>query len=392
MKISSYEESVELAIERGAFPVFSWDTEKDNAFIKSLPKRLRERIQKHGRRNISILTNAPTGSVSIMSQTSSGLEPVFRNSYIRRRKLDHSEETEADFVDDLGDRWKEFKVYHHNAQQYIDKYGVDDLPGFFTESNQIDWTKRIGIQSTIQRHIDHSISSTINLPKGTSSKIVGDLYFDAWRSGLKGVTVYVDGSRSGVLISKDSTEKSVEFFPQNNSPKRPIELDCEIHRPTIRGEEWTILVGLIGDKPYEIMGGLSTFVEIPRKYTEGVIVKHARKSTNSVYDLKFGEDGDEIVIKNVVKVFDNPNHSVFTRMISLAMRHGSGVQYVVEQLNKDRDSDVFSFSKVIARVLKKYIQDGSRASDKTCTECNSEGLIYVEGCITCTSCGYAKCG
>jgi len=392
LKISSYEESVELAIERGAFPVFSWDTEKDNAFIKSLPKRLRERIQKHGRRNISILTNAPTGSVSIMSQTSSGLEPVFRNSYIRRRKLDHSEETEADFVDDLGDRWKEFKVYHHNAQQYIDKYGVDDLPGFFTESNQIDWTKRIGIQSTIQRHIDHSISSTINLPKGTSSKIVGDLYFDAWRSGLKGVTVYVDGSRSGVLISKDSTEKSVEFFPQNNSPKRPIELDCEIHRPTIRGEEWTILVGLIGDKPYEIMGGLSTFVEIPRKYTEGVIVKHARKSTNSVYDLKFGEDGDEIVIKNVVKVFDNPNHSVFTRMISLAMRHGSGVQYVVEQLNKDRDSDVFSFSKVIARVLKKYIQDGSRASDKTCTECNSEGLIYVEGCITCTSCGYAKCG
>ena len=145
-------------------------------------------------------------------------------------------------------------------------------------------------------------------------------------------------------------------------------------------------------KPYEIMGGLSTFVEIPKKYTHGTILKHPRKSTNSIYDLKFGENGGEVIIKNVVKVFDNPNHSVFTRMISLALRHGSGVQYVVEQLNKDRDSDMFSFSKVTARVLKKYIQDGSKASDKKCTECDSEGLVYVEGCVTCTSCGYAKCG
>lgn len=392
LKTSSYEESVELAIERGAFPAFSWETEKDNAFIKSLPKALRERIEKHGRRNISILTNAPTGSVSIMSQTSSGLEPVFRNSYVRRRKLDHSEKTDADFIDDLGDRWKEFKVYHHNVRQYLDSHEGADLPNFFTESHEIDWMRRIEIQAAIQRHIDHSISSTINLPKGTPSEVVGELYFDAWRKGLKGVTVYVDGSRTGVLLSEDSSEKSQEPFPQNNSPKRPIELECEIHRPTIQGEEWTILVGLMDGKPYEIMGGLSTFVEIPKKYTHGTILKHPRKSTNSIYDLKFGENGGEVIIKNVVKVFDNPNHSVFTRMISLALRHGSGVQYVVEQLNKDRDSDMFSFSKVTARVLKKYIQDGSRASDKKCTECGSEDLIYVEGCVTCTSCGYAKCG
>mgnify|MGYP003148801863 FL=1 len=392
LKTSSYEESVELAIERGAFPAFSWETEKDNAFIKSLPKSLRERIEKHGRRNISILTNAPTGSVSIMSQTSSGLEPVFRNSYVRRRKLDHSEKTDADFIDDLGDRWKEFKVYHHNVRQYLDSHEGADLPNFFTESHEIDWMRRIEIQAAIQRHIDHSISSTINLPKGTPSEVVGELYFDAWRKGLKGVTVYVDGSRTGVLLSEDSSEKSQEPFPQNNSPKRPIELECEIHRPTIQGEEWTILVGLMDGKPYEIMGGLSTFVEIPKKYTHGTILKHPRKSTNSIYDLKFGENGGEVIIKNVVKVFDNPNHSVFTRMISLALRHGSGVQYVVEQLNKDRDSDMFSFSKVTARVLKKYIQDGSKASDKKCTECGSEDLIYVEGCVTCTSCGYAKCG
>ncbi|HAI39148.1 MAG TPA: adenosylcobalamin-dependent ribonucleoside-diphosphate reductase, partial [Maribacter sp.] len=340
LKTSSYEESVELAIERGAFPAFSWETEKDNAFIKSLPKALRERIEKHGRRNISILTNAPTGSVSIMSQTSSGLEPVFRNSYVRRRKLDHSEKTDADFIDDLGDRWKEFKVYHHNVRQYLDSHEGADLPNFFTESHEIDWMRRIEIQAARQRHIDHSISSTINLPKGTPSEVVGELYFDAWRKGLKGVTVYVDGSRTGVLLSEDSSEKSQEPFPQNNSPKRPIELECEIHRPTIQGEEWTILVGLMDGKPYEIMGGLSTFVEIPKKYTHGTILKHPRKSTNSIYDLKFGENGGEVIIKNVVKVFDNPNHSVFTRMISLALRHGSGVQYVVEQLNKDRDSDM----------------------------------------------------
>tara|TARA_R100000005_G_scaffold96017_1_gene80119 strand:+ start:2863 stop:5280 length:2418 start_codon:yes stop_codon:yes gene_type:complete len=392
LKVSAYEESVELAIERGAFPVFSWETEKNNAFIESLPASLKKKIEKHGRRNISILTNAPTGSVSIMSQTSSGLEPVFRNSYTRRRKLDHSENVVADFIDDLGDRWKEFKVYHHNLQEYMDKTGAAKVPSFFTESHEIDWTKRIDIQSFIQRHIDHSISSTINLPKGTSPEVVAELYFDAWRKGLKGVTVYVDGSRTGVLITDDQEEQLDLLFPQNNAPKRPLELSCEIHRPTIKGEEWTILVGLMDDKPYEIMGGLSTFVEIPKKYTHGTIIKHTRKSTNSIYDLKFGDNGDEVIIKDIVKVFDNPNHSVFTRMISLALRHGSGVQFVVEQLNKDRDSDMFSFSKVTARVLKKYIEDGAKASDKTCTECGSEGLVYIEGCITCTSCGYAKCG
>ena len=390
LKVESYKESVALAKERGTFPAFSWDLEKNNAFIQSLPKSLREDIAKYGRRNISILTNAPTGSVSILSQTSSGLEPVFRNSYIRRRKLDHSESNiEADFVDDLGDRWKEFEVFHHNVQEYMDIMNVKELPDFFIESDQINWNKRIDIQATIQRHIDHSISSTINLPKDTDPSIVGELYFEGWRKGLKGITVYVDGSRSGVLVTKD--EKEDAYFIQNNAPKRPIELPCEIHRPTIQGEEWTILVGLMDGKPYEIMGGLSTFVEVPRKLTHGILVKHPRKSTNSIYDLKIGENGSEFRIKDIVKVFDNPNHSVFTRMISLSLRHGSGVKYVVEQLRKDKNSDMFSFSKVIARVLKKYIEDGDIASDKNCPECSAEGLIYVDGCVTCTSCGFSKC-
>ena len=389
LKIESYKESVELAKERGTFPAFNWEVEKENAFIASLPAKLQKAIAKHGRRNISILTNAPTGSVSILSQTSSGLEPVFRNSYTRRRKLDYNEtDIKADFVDDLGDRWKEFNVFHHNVGQYLKLKKTDKIPEFFIESDQIDWNKRIDVQATIQRHIDHSISSTINLPKDTDPSVVAELYFEGWRKGLKGITVYVDGSRSGVLVTDTEEE---EVFSQNNAPKRPNDLLCEIHRPTIQGEEWTILVGLMNGKPYEIMGGLSTFVEVPRKMTHGILVKHPRKSTNSIYDLKIGENGSEFRIKDIVKVFDNPNHSVFTRMISLSLRHGSGVKYVVEQLRKDKDSDMFSFSKVIARVLKKYIEDGDTASDKNCPECLTEGLIYVDGCVTCVSCGFSKC-
>ena len=392
LKTSSYRESVELAKERGPFPSFDWETEKDNLFIKSLPVDLQEDISKYGRRNISILTNAPTGSVSIMSQTSSGLEPVFRNFYIRRRKLDHSDKNiTADFVDELGDRWQEFSVYHHNLKQYMNKYDTDDIPEFFIESDKIDWMKRIEIQSTIQKHIDHSISSTINLPAETPSSVVADLYFEGWKKGLKGITVYVDGSRSGVLITKEQAEQAQLEFPQHNAPRRPDELRCEIHRPTIKGEEWTILVGLMDGRPYEVIGGLSTFVEIPRKYSQGTILKYTRKSTESRYDLSLGEGDEELLIKNVVKVFDNPNYSVFTRMISLALRHGSGIQYVVEQLGKDKDSDMFSFSKVVARVLKKYIQDGLKATDKTCPECQAEGLVYMDGCVTCTECGYSKC-
>ena len=358
-----------------------------------LLQKIREAIQQFGRRNISILTNAPTGSVSIMSQTSSGLEPVFRNSYTRRRKLSHNDlNEEADFVDELGDGWKEFKVFHHNVAEYLAEFGLSDnaVPSFFTESDGIDWTKRIDIQAAIQRHIDHSISSTINLPKGTSPDVVAELYLEGWRQGLKGVTVYVDGSRSGVLVTETNSKQ--EGFPQHSAPKRPKELPCDIHHTTIGGEKWVFLVGLWEGKPYEVMGGLANLIEIPRKHKVGIIVKHPRKTMNSIYDLRFGNDEDEVLIKNVVKVFDNPNNSIFTRMISLSLRHGAKINYVVEQIQKNRESDMFSFSRCIARILKNYIQDGERASEKTCPSCGSEGLIYVEGCATCTSCGYAKCG
>jgi len=389
---ASYMESARLSEERGAFEAFDWSREKDNEYIQRLPQNIKALIQQVGRRNISILTNAPTGSVSILSQTSSGLEPVFRNKYIRRRKLSHNEQdSEADYVDALGDKWVEYEVLHHNVARWVEMFGTADLPDFFTESDQIDWLRRVDIQAAIQKSIDHSISSTINLPKGTEPSVVAELYFNAWKRGLKGVTVYVDGSRSGVLI-EDNSEADSASFPQNRAPKRPEELYCTIHHTTIKGERWTILVGLLDGRPYEVMGGLSNYIEIPKKYTQGTLIKKSRKTINSIYDLKFGEDGDEIVIKDIVKVFDNPNHSAFTRMISLGLRHGAPAQYVVEQMQKDRDSDMFSFAKCVSRVLKNYIEDGTAASDKTCPACNSEGLVYIDGCASCKECGHAKCG
>ena len=395
LRNSAYTESVNLATERGAFLAFDWEKEKDNAFIKRLPTAIKKLIKHHGRRNISILTNAPTGSVSILSQTSSGLEPVFRNSYKRRRKLSHNETgVEPDFVDDMGDKWLEYDVFHHNVQEWKDAHlAAVSVPDFFVTSDQIDWTRRVAIQAAIQQNIDHSISSTINLPKGTPSSVVSDLYRLGWKKGLKGITVYVDGSRSGVLVSNE-TKAPTEKFPQNIAPRRPDDLDCDIHHTTIKGERWTILVGLFQDKPYEVMGGLSNLIEIPKRYTGGRLRKQSYKTKENRYDLTFGENGDEVVVKDVVKVFDNPNNSAFTRMISLGLRHGAKPSFLVEQLQKDKDSDMFSFARCVGRILKNYIKNGERAhSDKACPSCGADhGLIYQDGCVTCTKCGYSKCG
>jgi ribonucleoside-diphosphate reductase alpha chain len=383
---AAYFESCMLAKERGSFPVFDWEKEKDNAFIKNLPEDIRELIRTVGRRNISILTNAPTGSVSIMSQTSSGLEPVFRNFYIRRRKLSHNEQDQmAAFVDAMGDKWTEYKVYHHNVQQYLKKFETDQIPSFFTESDGINWKRRVEIQGVIQKYIDHSISSTINLPKGTSPDVVSELYLLGWKLGLKGVTVYVDGSRDGVLI----TETKKETFPQHNAPKRPTTLDTDIHNLTIKGEKWTVLVGLLDGKPYEILGGANKIVDLPKNAKNGKLVKVSTGKNQARYDLAV----DDLLIKDVVKVFDNANHSAFTRLLSLSLRHGAPINYVVEQMQKDSDSDMFSFSRCVARVLKQYVPDGTKvSSQKTCPECNSTNLIYQDGCATCGDCGHSKCG
>lgn len=389
MKLASYGESVELAKERGPFPVWDWEIEKDNAFILSLPEDLRNSISIYGRRNISNLTGAPTGSISIESRCSSGCEPIFRLSYARRKKKNHDEAPEeTDFIDAMGDRWRIFDVYHPAYQEFLDNhYAGDSFPDFFVTSDEINWERRVEIQATMQKHIDHSISSTINLPRNTPSSVVATLYEKAWKLGLKGVTVYVDGCRDGVLLSKEETVN--DSFNYKTAHVRPEILECDIHTVSIKGDKWTIIVGLIDDKPYEVFGGLSNAIYLPNKTKAGQLIKRAYKTKTSEYDLDLG---DGFIIKDVANVFNNDLYPVHTRMISLSLRHGAQPSFVAEQLLKDNDSDLTSFSKGLARVLKKYIENGTRVtSDKLCLDCKSEGLVYQDGCPICIHCGWTKC-
>ena len=262
------------------------------------------------------------------------------------------------------------------------------LPYWKATSDDIDWVQKVKVQAAAQKWICHAISNTTNVPTDTDVETVKQIYLTGWKSGCKGVTVYRDGSRSGVLVSKQSNT-----FKTCEAPLRPAELRCSIHHATIQGEAWTILVGLLDGRPYEVMGGLQKYIEIPKKYKKGIILKHPYKTKNSRYDLIIGRNGDELVIKDIVDIFDNPNHAGYTRTISLALRHGAAIHYVVEQLQKDREMDMFSFSKVIARVLKSYIKDGTVPGKATCENCSAEDMLrYQEGCVMCTACGHSKCG
>jgi ribonucleoside-diphosphate reductase alpha chain len=410
LAINSYETSIRLAKERGAFPVFDFAKEQGHPFLDRIigktDDHIRRMYKEHGRRNIANTTTAPAGSVSCLTQTTSGIEPAFMLYYTRRKKVQGDEEVM--FIDDVGDKWTEFNVYHHKFKEYMDWSGfwgednldmaVNDSPYYGATANEIDWRAKVKLQAAAQKWICHAISNTTNLPADINIETVKDIYMMGWETGCKGVTVYRDGSRSGVLISADDKPEK-EYtrddmpFTDVSAPKRPEELDCEIHHANIKGEKWTILIGLLEGRPYEVIGGLSQYVEIPKKHKYGKIKRRPRKLALSKYDLFCGEGEDEFLIKDVVAVFDNPNHSGYTRFISLSLRHGAPIQYVVEQLQKDKEADMFSFSKVIARCLKKYIPDGTIGGDKDCSECGAKNsLVYQEGCVICKSCGAGKCG
>ena len=410
LAINSYETSIKLAKERGAFPIFNYSLEENHPFldrvISQADKHIKQMYKEHGRRNIANTTTAPAGSVSCLTQTTSGIEPAFMLYYKRRKKVQGDEVVM--FIDDVGDKWTEFNVYHHKFKEYMDWSGywgednlnmaVNDSPYYGATANEIDWRAKVKLQAAAQKWICHAISNTTNLPADIDVETVKDIYMMGWETGCKGVTVYRDGSRSGVLVSADDKPKELYTrddmpFSDVSAPKRPEELDCEIHHVNIKGEKWTILIGLLESRPYEVIGGLSQYVEIPKKHKYGKIKRRPRKLALSKYDLFCGEGDDEFVIKDVVAVFDNPNHSGYTRFISLSLRHGAPIQYVVEQLQKDKEADMFSFSKVIGRCLKKYIPDGTVGGDKDCPECGAkDSLVYQEGCVTCKSCGAGKCG
>ena len=416
LSLASYEESIQLAKERGSFPIWSEEKEKGHPFLDRVISELTPEVQadykKYGRRNVANTTTAPAGSVSCLTQTTSGIEPAFMLYYKRRKKVQNGEKIM--FVDDLGDEWTEFNVYHHGFKQYLDstmtfytekdrenrwkdsdiEIAVKGSPYAGATANEIDWRAKVKLQSVAQKWICHAISNTTNLPADIDVETVKDIYMLGWELGCKGVTVYRDGSRSGVLVSVDDKKEEKNKLEDGRfAPKRPESLECEIHNTSVKGERWVILVGLLDGKPYEVIGGQADMIEIPKKYTKGVLTKRSFKTQPNKYDLAFGEEGNEIIIKDVVSVFNNPNYAGYTRTISLALRHGAPVQYLVEQLQKDKEMDIFSFSKSISRCLKKYIADGLKASVTVCTNCGSEDtIIYQEGCQTCTACGFGACG
>lgn len=407
--LNSYKSSIEMAEERGSFPVYCRELERGHEFLDqvydALPPGWQKRWDATGRRNIANTTTAPCGSVSICTQTTSGIEPPIFLKYTRKKKVNPDDEgVRVDSVDDMGDSWMHFILAHHGvmdwirttrdddaAQEWLEsdgEEGIEDSPYWGATAMDLDPTSRLRLQAAAQRWVCHAISSTVNLPKDVPIESVKELYTLGHRLECKGITIYRDGSRSGVLIKDDKGEV---LFEDHHAPKRPDALKCHIHRATIKGEEWTMFVGLMDGRPYEVFGGLSELVEIPKKFGEGRIVKRSFKQGGK-YDVYYGDEDDPHKVKDIVKVFDNPNYSAFTRLLSLSLRHGAPIQYIVEQLQRDKEQDLFSFAKVMARVLKRYITDGTRAS-ASCWECGTEGsLYYQEGCVSCASCGASRCG
>lgn len=405
LAVNSYRSSIIMAKERGTFPIFSHEVERDHEFINQVldaDPELRPLYEKHGRRNIANTTTAPAGSTSIETQTSSGCEPVLFVDAVRFRKINPSDKAATvDKVDAKGDKWQSYKVFHHGVTKWMEVTGGTDTtksPYHGSTVEDIDWIKKIDIQAAAQKWICHSISNTTNLPEDVSTKTVEELCMHGWETGCKGVTIYRIGSRDGVIVKEiDASGQPLEVI-ETHAPKRPKELPCDIHRTSVMGETYLVIVGLHANRPYEIFAGLQEHVEVPKKVKRGILVKNGKnKDGIATYNLRIpiGED-DEMKFKDIVNLFDNPIHGAFTRTISLALRHGVPVQYLAEQLRKDKRSDVTTFSSVIARVLSKgYIPDGTKVTiEKTCLnpECGSTALAYQQGCVTCMSCGTSKCG
>ena len=404
LAISSYSSSIWMAEERGAFPVFDWEKEKDHPFIKKVMKRLDspaawETWKKHGRRNIANLTTSPAGSVSVETQTTSGCEPVFLIGYKRRRKINPGDHmSRVDFVDPSGDKWQEYMVYHRGHKLWAEINGKDpekditESPYFGSTSADLDWVKKVELQAAAQRWVDHSISNTTNVPKNTPVEVIKKIYEKGWELGCKGVTIYREGSRTGVLVSTNDMEndgRNGASIKESQAPRRPLVLPCDIHLVKFDGKQHLLLVGLLDGKPYEIFFGRADQFNGAKNQKQGRLIKNPKKSGLSIYDLEI-DDSERYC--DIVNLFDNPNHGSFTRTISTALRHGVPVQYLVEQMRKDKNSGIWSFSAVVARVFSKnYVVDGTKTTEKNCVECGSTNLSYQQGCVACLDCGGGKC-
>ena len=411
--LEAYRSSVNLAQERGPFKIYDANREKNNPMITRIREadpQLYEDMTRYGRRNIALLTIAPTGTTSLMTQTTSGIEPVFMPVYRRRRKVNpNDKDVRIDFVDEVGDHWEEYTVFHHKFKTWMEVNGIDPntpftqeelevlvkkSPYFLATSNDVDWVAKVHMQGRIQKWVDHSISVTINLPANASEELVDKLYFEAWRSGCKGVTVYRDGSRSGVLISDKREEKKKNLpFPT----KRPELLEAEVVRFQNNREKWIAFIGLIDGMPYEIFTGLSDDEDgilLPRSVTKGYIIKNWEDEENSRYDFQYANKrGYKTTIEGLSYKF-NPVFWNYAKLISGVLRYGMPIHKVVDlvtSLQLDNET-INSWKAGVARALKKYIPNGTLAEDAHCGECGSNEVVYQEGCLTCVSCGSSKCG
>ena len=417
LAIEAYRGSVNLAKERGAFAIYDSEREKNNPFVlrlKEADSELYYQMQEHGRRNIALLTIAPTGTTSLMTQTTSGIEPVFLPVYKRRRKVNpNDKDARVDFVDEVGDSWEEYVVFHHRfkewmlvngfdvtknyTQEEIDQL-VEKSPYYKATSNDIDWLSKVRMQGRIQKWVDHSISVTINVPNETPEEMVDQLYMEAWEAGCKGVTVYRDGSRSGVLISNSEKKEEVKEPQLSAFPtKRPQILEAEVVRFQNSKDKWIAFIGLIEGKPYEIFTGLvddEDGILIPRWVSDGLIIKNKNDDGTTLYDFQYKNmRGYKTTIEGLSHKF-NPEYWNYAKLISSTLRHGMPIDKVVElvgSLQLDSES-INTWKNGVARALKRYIVDGTEVHGQKCSNCNSDNLIYQEGCLTCNDCGSSKCG
>ena len=416
LALTAYSSSVQLAKERGAFEIFDIKREENNPFINRLREAdpaLYEEMKKFGRRNIACLTIAPTGTVSIMTQTTSGIEPVFMPVYKRRRKVNPNDpEVHVDFTDENGDTFEEYIVYHHKFVEWMKKSGIDTSkrysqveidnivsrsPYAKATSNDIDWVAKVQMQGRIQKWVDHSISVTINLPNNVDEKLVNELYVTAWKCGCKGCTVYRDGSRAGVLVSTDSKQekKENETMKPMITEVRPTILEADVVRFQNNKEKWVAFIGLLNGEPYEIFTGQQDDedgIPLPKNVTHGIIIKHTNEDGTKRYDFQFeNKIGYKTTIEGLSERF-NPEFWNYAKLISGVLRYKMPIEQVIKlisSLELDEDN-INTWKNGVERALKRYIKDGTSTAEK-CPNCKQQ-LIFEEGCLHCPGCGYSKCG
>ncbi len=418
LALSAYRASVDMARDRGSFPIYSAEREAGNPFIQRLresDQKLYEDMTKYGRRNISLLTIAPTGTTSLMSQTTSGIEPVFMISYKRRRKVNPNDKNiKVDFVDEVGDCWEEFHVFHHKFVTWLEANGYSEAevarmsepelnvliaksPYNKATANDVDWVAKVHMQGAIQKWVDHSISVTVNVPNEVPEEMIHEIYLTGWKSGCKGITVYRDGSRSGVLVANDDKGKKGDKQPQfveTQAPKRPEKLDAQVVRFQNDNEKWVAIIGLYENRPYEIFTGRAedSFAVLAHTDT-GWVIKSRDEIGHGRYDFQYIDKGGyRITIEGLSRTF-NQEYWNYAKLISGVLRHGMPLPFVVDMVqNLHLDAaSLNTWKNGVARTLKKFIPDGTAAAEAVCPSCGTAALVYQEGCVTCKNCGHTKC-